>query len=149
LPASTVVHDTTTTAPVTKTLTTSGIEHLPIAVSAQLSSQGQDPSILLPSSCGQQNGLLTALGTFSGGSVPETDVRYGDVVELYADTAPGSNGEQSIQVAALGAEHPFTMEGNGPWKVTVPIDAQLGSPARCLIAVQSTHAFMAANNAGS
>ena len=44
-------------------------QELPIAVNAPLSSLGQDPSILLPSSCRLHHGTFTALGLFKGGFV--------------------------------------------------------------------------------
>lgn len=123
---------------------------LPIAVSRQLSSVGPDPSILVPSSCTLHEGTLTARGTFKGRFVPEVYVRYGDVVELYAYTAPTpANGEQRLQVVELASERPFVMAGRGPWRVTGPVEAQVGLPRNCLVAVQSTHAFMPAGDAGS
>jgi hypothetical protein len=128
--------------------TTTASQQLTIGVSAQLSSADQDSSILLPSSCSLQNGTLTAEGTFNGGFAPEGYVRYGDVVELYAYTVPATAGGQATQVAELEMEKPFSMAGSGPWKVTAPVDAQLGTPDQCLVAVQSTHAFMGAGNAG-
>lgn len=121
--------------------------NLPIAVSAELSSPQQFPAILVPASCTEQGGVLTATGSFSGGFVPEVYIRWGDAVELYAYTGsqPGSLG---VQVADLSAEKPYPIAGQGPWRVTVPVAAGFASPARCLVAVQSTHAFMGAGNAG-
>ncbi|MGH9071619.1 MAG: hypothetical protein ACRDX8_10755 [Acidimicrobiales bacterium] len=89
------------------------------------------------------------MGTFKGGFAPEEYVRVGSVVELYGYTAPiPAVGEQSYQDAELGSEKPFPM-GGGPWTVSVPVDASVGVPAKCLVAVQTTHAFMASGNAGS
>lgn len=138
----------TTTTPMATNPTAAG-QQLSISVSTQLSSTGQDPSILRPSSCVVDNGTVTAQGTFNGGFVPETYVRFGDVVELYAYDAPSmeNHGQQS-QVADLGLEKPFAMQGNGPWTVSVPADPAHLTPNQCLVAVQSTHAFMAAGNAG-
>jgi len=153
------VATTTTTVPATTTTTmpatsnsTAGSQQLTIAVSAQLSSDGQDPSILLPASCTLQGGTVTAMGTFNGGFVPETYVRFGDVVELYVFTGPSPGYPQGNQVAALGVEHPFNMSQPGPWKVSVSVgdSTQPGpdAPQQCEVAVQATHAFMGAGNAG-
>jgi hypothetical protein len=128
---------------------TAGGQQLSISVSTQLSSAGQDPSILLPSSCVVDNGKVAARGTFNGSFIPETYVRLGDEVELYAYDAPSmENHGQQGQVADLGLEKPFAMQGNGPWTVSVPLDPSKLPPNQCLVAVQSTHAFMAAGNAG-
>jgi hypothetical protein len=120
--------------------------HLPITVSAQLSSDQQGTSILAPASCVLQDGVATATGSFTGGFVPETYIRYGDVVELYVYTAASQG--QAIQLANLSAEKPYPIAGQGPWKVTVPVLTQFATPTNCLVAVQSTHAFMGAGNAG-
>jgi len=120
---------------------------LPIAVSAALSSPQQATSILAPASCTEQGGVLTATGTFTGGFVPEVYIRWGDVVELYAYTA-GQQGFLGLQVANLAAEKPYPIGGLGPWRVTVPVAITVSSPISCLVAVQSTHAFMGAGNAG-
>ncbi len=142
----------TTTAPTPQTSSTTAGRpvELTIAVSTQLSSDGQDPSILLPSKCNLSSGSVTATGTYSGGFVPETYVRYGDVVELYAYTRPvTAEGGRAFQVANLVAEKPFTMGGDGPWTVSAPvITDDVGAPTQCLVAVQSTHAFMGAGNVG-
>lgn len=142
----------TTTTPTSETATTTAGRplDLTIAVSTQLSSDGQDPSILLTSSCSFLNGSVTATGTFNGGFVPETYVRYGDVVELYAYTsAVSADSGQAFQIANLVLEKPFTMGNNGPWTVSAPvITDDVGAPTRCFVAVQSTHAFMGAGNVG-
>jgi hypothetical protein len=69
------------------------------------------------------------------------------VVELYAyqstDNPPTS---QDLQVLDLGMERPGAM--TRVWTASAPVDAQVGQPHRCFVAVQSTHAFMAAGNAG-
>lgn len=119
-------------------------QQLPITVSAQLSSPQQSTSILAPASCVLQDGVLTATGSFTGGFVPEDYERYGDVVELYVYTAVSQG--QAIQLADLSAEKPYPIGGKGPWKVTVPVETQFGTPTHCLVAVQSTHAFMGAPN---
>lgn len=139
---------TSTTALSATTATTVRGKSLPISVSAELSSPGQDPSILIPSACHYQNGSLEAHGTFQGNFAQEVYVRYGDVAELYAFAAPADGNAQGVQVAELSAEQPYRLEGKGPWKVTVPVDSKLGTPVKCVIAVQSTHAFMAAGSAG-
>jgi hypothetical protein len=103
---------------------------------------------LIPSACNLENGSLDAEGTFQGNFVQEVYVRYGDVAELYAFAAPTSGNGQGVQVAELAAEQPYRLAGKGPWKVTVPVDSQLGTPVKCVIALQSTHTFMGAGNAG-
>jgi hypothetical protein len=132
------------------TLATRVAQHLPIAVSARLSSDDQNASILDPSSCVLHGRKLTARGVCRGGYVPEGYVRYGDVVELYAYTAPQPDeSDQTFQVVDLGSENPFRMAGKEPWTATGSIDTVVGVPQRCFVAVQATHAFMAAGNAGS
>jgi hypothetical protein len=89
-----------------------------------------------------------ASGTFQGNFVPETYRRYGDVVELYAynsiDNPPTGS---DLQVLDLGSEKPSSMTG-ATWTASAPVDTSVGQPLRCWVAVQSTHAFMAAGNAG-
>jgi len=93
--------------------------------------------------------MVTATGTFNGGFVPETYVRVGDVVELYAYDAPSMNNHgQESQVLDLGSEKPFIISGTGPWTVSAPVDPTRLSPSECRVAVQSTHTFMGAGNAG-
>src|SRR5580704_5059198 len=107
---------TTASAPPTPSTTAGRPAELPISVSAPLSSTGQDPSVMLPSSCTLVSGTVTATGTFRGGPVPETYVRYGDVVELYAYTSPvAADGGQTFQVANLVMEKPFVIGASGPW----------------------------------
>jgi hypothetical protein len=80
--------------------------------------------------------------------VPEVYRRYGDVVELYAYTAPvAASYNQRFQVLDLSNEKPFPISDNGPWAVTARVDSEIGTPRRCLVAVQSTHALMTAGNA--
>jgi hypothetical protein len=52
-----------------------------------------------------------------------------------------------LQVLDLGSEKPGSMN-SATWTASAPIDTSVGQPLRCLVAVQSTHAFMAAGNAG-
>lgn len=123
---------------------------LPVSVSALLSSSQQDPTILLPSSCDVDAGMVTVHGSFNGGFVPEAYRRFGDVVELYAyssnDDPPTGN---DLQVLDLGAEKPGSMDTAGnTWTAVAPVDGQVGQPLHCFVAVQSTHAFMGAGNAG-
>src|SRR5262245_7754312 len=74
-------------------------EALPISVSSQLTSDQQDSSVLVPSSCQLYGGVLTAQGTVTG-VLPEVYRRYGDVVELYAYNTTDNplNGANDIQV---------------------------------------------------
>ncbi|HLH99726.1 MAG TPA: hypothetical protein VKV06_03005 [Acidimicrobiales bacterium] len=118
---------------------------LPIARSASLSSSGQDSSILKPARCSVSDGTVTATGSYTG-LVYESYVRYGDVVELYAFTATRHGARD--QDLALAGEHPSRMGTSKQWKVTATVDTQVGAPVFCRVAVQSTHAFMAAGNAG-
>jgi hypothetical protein len=91
----------TTTTSGTTTVAVAG-EALPISVSSQLTSDQQDSSVLVPSSCQLYGGVLTAQGTVAG-VLPEVYIRYGDVVELYAynttDNPP--NGANDVQVLAV------------------------------------------------
>jgi hypothetical protein len=143
------VSSTTTSTTVVTTAASVDGTALPVSSSAQLSSGQQDPSILQPTSCTEQNGIVTATGSFSGGFVPEVYRRFGDVVELYAynsnDNPPTG---ADLQVLDLGSERPGSMS-SAAWTASAPIDSAIGQPLRCLVAVQSTHAFMAAGNAGS
>jgi hypothetical protein len=141
---------TTVPAPQTPSTTAGRPPALAISVNANLSSNGQDPSVLLPSSCTLVSGTVTATGTFRGGPVPETYVRYGDVVELYAYTSPvAAEGGQTFQVANLVMEKPFVIAGSGPWTVSAPVVTDdVGAPTLCSVAVQSTHAFMGAGDVG-
>lgn len=124
-----------------------GAKTLPIARSASLSSSGQDSSILIPAHCSVSAGTVTATGRYEGGFVPETYVRYGDVVELYAFTAERHGARN--QDLNLAGEHPSRMGTSKRWKVTATVDTAVGAPTFCRVAVQSTHAFMGAGDAGS
>jgi hypothetical protein len=93
--------------------------------------------------------VATASGTFSPDFYGESYVRAGDVVELYVYSGPGATDPNGTQLADLGSEHPVPVGRTGPWQVTVPMDLELGqAAAQCRVAVQSTHAFMGAGNAG-
>jgi hypothetical protein len=90
---------------------------------------------------------VTARGTLKGGFAQEVYRRYGDVVELYAyNSADSPPTSQDLQVLDLEMEQPGAM--TGLWTASAPVDAQIGQPHRCFVAVQSTHAFMPAGNAG-
>jgi len=121
---------------------------LPVEVSSQLSTSGEDATILVPSSCAVQGSSITANGSFDR-TVTTGYLRSGDVVELYAYTAPvPSASNQTFQVVKLASEKPFPMgTGGGTWEVSGTIDSQIGVPQRCLVAVQATHAGMGAGNA--
>jgi hypothetical protein len=138
----------TTTTSGTNTVAVAG-EALPISVSSQLTSDQQDSSVLVPSSCQLNGGVLTAQGTVTG-VLPEGYRRYGDVVELYAyntaDNPP--NGANDIQVLALESEKPGSLSRGTRWMVTAPVANGFPRPVRCLVAIQSTHAFMSAGSAG-
>lgn len=150
-PVQTVVTATTAdvTVPPSSTAAIPAGRPLPISVSAGLSSSGQDPSVLQPSSCVVAVGSVHARGAFTGGFVPEGYRRYGDVVELYAyNSAADPPSDSDLQVLDLARETPGSMAGGGTWTASAPVDGQVGQPLRCFVAVQSTHAFMAAGNAG-
>jgi hypothetical protein len=124
-------------------------EALPILVSSQLTSDHQDSSVLVPSSCQLQGGVVTAEGTVTE-VLPEVYIRYGDVVELYAynttDNPP--NSANDIQVLALESERPGSLTGGSTWTVSATVANGFPPPLRCFVAIQSTHAFMGAGNAG-
>ena len=159
-PVTTSTSTTTTTLAVTTTSavtppppTTRSVavptHNLPISVSAQLTSDQQTPSVLLPSSCQLQAGVVTAKGAVSG-PLPEVYIRFGDVVELYAyDTNNTSPlGTDAVQVLDLAAETPGSLLHGLTWVASAPMVRGLPEPLRCFVAIQSTHAFMAAGNAG-
>ena len=75
-------------------------------------------------------------------------MRSGDVVELYAYLSSASG---DTQVLSLGQEHTYEM-GSSPanrWTVSAPVASGYGTPYKCEVAVQSTHAFQGAGSAGS
>jgi hypothetical protein len=105
--------------------------------------------VLVPTSCTITGGVATATGTFDRDFYAESNVRVGDVVELYVYSSPGATTPTGTQLADLGSEKTMPVNGTGSWQVTVPIDPELGlAVAECRVAVQSTHAFMAAGDAG-
>ena len=110
-----------TVASTIPTTTTPAIS-LPISVSSGLSSPQQDASVLVPSSCRLQSGVVTAVGTLTGlivpsgtghGVLPEVYRRFGDVVELYAFSTTDTNpdGVTDVQVLDLGSENPGSLTG--------------------------------------
>jgi hypothetical protein len=120
-----------------------------VRTSVPLSTSGEDPAVLVPTSCTVVAGVATATGTFNPDFFSESNVRVGDVVELYVYSGPGATTPNGTQLADLGSEQPVPVGRTGPWQVTVPLDSELRlSAAQCLVAVQSTHAFMGAGNAG-
>jgi hypothetical protein len=122
---------------------------VPISVSSQLTSDQQDASVLVPSSCQLQSGVVTATGTFTG-VLPEVYHRYGDLVELYAYTTNSDppTGVNDVQVLALESEKPGIIDSSA-WTASAPVATGFPQPVRCFVALQSTHAFMGAGNAGS
>lgn len=122
---------------------------IPVHTSVPLSSAGENPAVLVPTSCTLTGGVATATGTFNRDFYAESNVRVGDVVELYVYSGPGPTTPTGTQLADLAAEKTLPVNGSGPWQVSVPIDPELAqAPAECRVAVQSTHAFMGAGNAG-
>ena len=137
----------TTAAPLAASPTSTPVS-LQILVSSDLSTPGQDASDLLPTSCdfapGPERGnagVVTAKGTFAG--YYETYNRYGDVVELYVFTGTPRTNPTTMQLAQLPnpTEPPLS---TGSWQVSSPIKAPPGEELFCLVAVQSTHAFIGA-----
>jgi len=114
---------------------------LPILVSPELSTPGQDAADLLPSSCTVENGVATAKGTFAG--YYQTYSRYGDVVQLYVFTGTPKTAPTTMQLAELPnpSQPPLS---TGSWQVSAPIAAAAGQRLFCLVTVQSTHAFIGA-----
>src|SRR5450631_2912839 len=122
---------------------------IPVHTSTPLSSVGENPAVLVPTSCTISGGVATATGTFDRDFYAESNVRVGDVVELYVYSGPGATASNGTQLADLGSEKTVPVNGTGSWTVTVPLDPELvQAPAECRVAVQSTHAFMGAGNAG-
>jgi hypothetical protein len=103
----------------------------------------------VPKSCTIIGGVATATGTFDRDFYAESNVRVGDVVELYVYSGPGATDPSGTQLADLANEKTVPVDGTGSWQVSVPMDAELvQTPAECRVAVQSTHAFMGAGDAG-
>ena len=122
---------------------------IPVHTSVPLSSAGENPAVLVPTSCTITGGVATATGTFNRDFYAESNVRVGDVVELYVYSSPGATTPTGTQLADLASEKTEPVNGTGLWQVSVPIDPELvQAPAECRVAVQSTHAFMGAGDAG-
>ena len=108
---------------------------------------GPSSSILLPTSCALRGENLTAEGSYVGGLAPQVYPRYGDVIDLYAYTAPQPGYPDGIQLATPSTPQSPRIGGTGSWSVTVPVDRSLGTPARCVLAAQPTHDFLGAPSA--
>lgn len=155
-PPSSAVSTPSTTAPATSAAISSAPAvslapsiTIPVHTSVPLSSAGENPAVLVPTSCAIAGGVATATGTFNRDFYAESNVRVGDVVELYVYSGPGSTTPTGTQLADLEAEKTVPVNGSGSWQVSVPIDPELArAPAECRVAVQSTHAFMGAGDAG-
>jgi hypothetical protein len=93
---------------------------------------------------------VTATGTFSGSFVPESYIRLGAAVELYVYTISSTNPTPSgTQLGELASEKAFVIpDSGGSWQVSVLIGIEQGAPTECRVAIQQTHAFMGAGNAG-
>ena len=105
------------------------------------------PSVLLPQSCVVQDDVVTAVGTFASDHAGEERARSGAVVELYVYASPSTSSPAGMQMGDLSLEHPYPMWKQGPWTVTVPVDATLGPAIRCSVEVQPTHHFEQVPNA--
>lgn len=108
---------------------------------------GPSSSILTPTSCTLRGESLTAEGSYAGGLAPQVYPRYGDVIDLYAFTAPQAGYPDGIQLATPSTPQSPRIGGTGSWSVTVPVDRSLGRPARCVLAAQPTHDFQGAPSA--
>jgi hypothetical protein len=136
---------TTTPPPVTYQGSTAV---LPISDSSVLSVPGSGPndvSVIQPTSCTVSGSTVTAHGTV--GFVDEAYRRAGDVIELYVWGGPA---DSPVQLVDLTNESPAQLAS--PWQITAPLDqgllSQLDASSYCNVALQSTHAFMAAGSAG-
>ena len=122
---------------------------LQILVSPELSTPGQDATDLLPTSCTFTQtqrggaGVVTAKGAFAG--YYQEYGRYGDVVELYVFTGTPKTAPTTAEVAEIPnpSEPPLS---TGSWQVSAPIVAPPSQSLFCLVAVQSTHAFIGAQS---
>lgn len=125
---------------------------LPISVQSDAAMRragnaGPSSSILAPTSCSLRGENLTAQGRYVGGFAPQVYPRYGDVIDLYAYTAPQAGYPDGIQLATPSTSQSPRIGGRGAWSVTVPVDRSLGTPARCVVAAQPTHDFQGAPSA--
>lgn len=155
-PTSTTV-DPTTVEPRTTTPTATGTaaslgRTIPVTVQSDAAmlaagNHGPSSSVLVPSSCTVTSTTATATGDYRGGFAPEVYRRYGDVIDLYVFSGPVPGYAEGMQLAAPFTRSSPTIAAGGAWTVTVPIEASLGQPARCLIAAQPTHDFEGAPSA--
>jgi hypothetical protein len=149
LPATTALVPTTArTGPSTetpRTVASASARQLPISVESdsQMKAAGNDgpsSSILLPTSCRLTGTTITAEGTYTnGGFVPNVYDRYGDVIVLYARSAPSPGYAEGMQLAASDVRESAVVGSRGAWHVSLSISPSLGVPARCVVAAQPTH----------
>jgi hypothetical protein len=149
LPATTALVPTTArTGPSTATpraVASASAQQLPISVesASQMKAAGNDgpsSSILLPTSCRLTGTTITAEGSYSnGGFVPDVYDRYGDVIVLYARSAPTPGYAEGMQLGASDARESPAVGSRAIWHVSISISPSLGVPARCVVAAQPTH----------
>ncbi len=120
-------------------------EQFPISVESdsQMRAEGNDgPSseILLPASCRLTGSTITAEGTYTdGGFVPNVYNRYGDIIVLYALTAPSAGYPEGMQLGASDVHESAVLGSRARWHVNLPLYQSAGVPARCMVAAQPTH----------
>ncbi len=101
---------------------------------------GPSSSILLPTSCRLTGTTLTAEGRYTnGGLVPDVYDRYGDIIVLYARSAPSPGYPQGMQLGASAASESPVVGSRARWHVRLSITPSAGLPARCVVAAQPTH----------
>ena len=145
--ATTPVPTTASTGQATSTpgAVTASATQLPISVESdsQMIAEGNNgpsSSILLPTSCQFTGTTVTAEGTYTnGGFVPNLYTRYGDIIVLYAFTAPSPGYPQGIQLGVSDASESPALESPGPWQVSLSFTPSVGVPAQCVVAAQPTH----------
>lgn len=148
---STTVEPTTTTSTAAGTAASVG-RAVPVTAQSDAAmvgagNHGPSSSILVPSSCKVTSTSATATGDYRGGFAPEVYRRYGDVIDLYVFSGRLQGYAEGVQLATPFTRSSPPIGGRGPWTVTVPIDASVGQPARCLVAAQPTHDFEGAPSA--
>jgi hypothetical protein len=118
---------------------------LPISVESdsQMRAEGNNgpsSSILLPTGCRLTGTTVTAEGTYTnGGFVPNVYNRYGDVIVLYAFTAPSPGYPAGKQLGASDVSNSPVVGGGFPWQVSLSVLPSVGAPVRCAVAAQPTH----------
>jgi hypothetical protein len=118
---------------------------LPISVESnrQMRAEGNhgpSSSILRPTSCRLTGTTITAEGTYAdGGFVPDVYDRYGDIIVLYAMTAPSAGYPDGMQLGASDVRESPAVGSRAPWHVRLPNYQSAGMPARCVVAAQPTH----------